>query len=153
MHAAVPPVEITDQADAIGIGRPDREVHAGRRADADAMRAKLLERAMVRPFAEQMQIEIGEDAAIAIRIVDLDTVIAGIGDLQPVVGQRVCRQGGFETPGGALARHRDDRTGASRHHAEADRARGRLDRAHQKAAVLGGMRAEHGERITVGAGG
>ena len=42
-------------------------------ADRDAMRAELLEGAVVRPFAEQMQIEVGQHAAVAIRIVDLDT--------------------------------------------------------------------------------
>ena len=45
--------------------------------DGDAVRAELLERAVVRAFAEQVQIEIGEHAAVAIRIVDLDDVIAG----------------------------------------------------------------------------
>ena len=76
VHAAVPAVEVADDADAIGVGRPHREVHAGRAADRDAVRAELVERAMVRAFAEQVQIEIGEHAAVAIRIVDLDDVIA-----------------------------------------------------------------------------
>ena len=77
VHAAVPPVEVADHADAIGVRRPHGEVHAGRRADRDPVRAELLEDAMVRAFAEQVQIEIGEHAAVAIRIVDLDRVIAG----------------------------------------------------------------------------
>ena len=86
VDAAVPPVEVADDADAIGVRRPDREVHAGRRADGDAMRAELLERAVVRPLAEQVQIEVGQHAAVAVRIVDLDDVVAGIGDAQAVVG-------------------------------------------------------------------
>ena len=43
----------------------------------DAVRAELLERAVVRALAEQVQIEIGEHAAVAVRIVDLDDVVAG----------------------------------------------------------------------------
>ena len=41
VHAAVPPVEVADHADAIGVRRPHREMHAGRRSDAesDARRA------------------------------------------------------------------------------------------------------------------
>ena len=40
----------------------------------------------MRAFAEQMEIEIGEDAAVAVGIVDLDDLIAGIGDAQAIVG-------------------------------------------------------------------
>ena len=47
MDAAVPAVEIADEADAIGVGRPHREVHAGGRADDDAVRAELLERTLM----------------------------------------------------------------------------------------------------------
>ena len=71
VDAAVPAVEIADHAHALGVRRPDREVHAGGRCRRDAVRAELLERAMVRPFAEQVQIEIGEHPAVTIRIVDL----------------------------------------------------------------------------------
>ena len=76
VDAAVPAVEVADDADAIGVRRPHREVHAGRRPDGDAMRAELLERAVVRALAEQVQIEVGQHAAVAVRIVDLDDVIA-----------------------------------------------------------------------------
>ena len=85
VDAAVPAVEVADHADAIGVRRPHREMHAGGRPDADAMRAELLEHAMMRAFAEQMQIEIGQHAAVAVGIVDLDDVIAGEGDAQTIV--------------------------------------------------------------------
>ena len=52
VDAPVPAVEVADQADAIGVGRPDGEMHAGGRADVDAVRAELLERAMVGALAE-----------------------------------------------------------------------------------------------------
>ena len=88
VHAAVPAVEVADDADALGVRRPHREVHADRRPDADAMRAELLERAVMRALAEQVQVEVAEHAAVAIRIVDLDDVAAGERDAQPIVGQR-----------------------------------------------------------------
>ena len=77
VDAAVPAVEVADQADAIGIGRPHREVDADGRADRDPVRAELVERAIVRPFAEQVQIEIGQHTAVAIRVVEFHHVIAG----------------------------------------------------------------------------
>jgi hypothetical protein len=40
---------------------------------------------MVRAFAEQVQIEIGKDAAVAVRIVDLERLAAGIRDDEAVV--------------------------------------------------------------------
>ena len=45
--AAVPAVEVADYADAIRVGRPHREMHAGGRALHDAVRAKLLEGAVM----------------------------------------------------------------------------------------------------------
>ena len=75
MDSAVPAVEVADHADAVGVGRPHREVDAGRRADDDPVRAELVEHSLVRAFAEQVQIEVGQHAPIAIRIVDLDHVI------------------------------------------------------------------------------
>ncbi len=85
--AAVPAVEVADHADAIRVGRPHREMHAGGRALRDAVRAELLERAVVGALAEQVQIEIGQHAAVAIRIVELDLLIAGVGDPQAIVRQ------------------------------------------------------------------
>ena len=88
VDAAVPAVEVADHADAIGVGRPHaRNATPVVVPTVDAVRAELLEGAEVRAFAEQMQIEVGEDAAVAIRIVDLDDVIAGEGDAEAVVGR------------------------------------------------------------------
>ena len=75
-HTAVPAVEVADQADAFGVGRPYGEMHAGGRPDRETVRAELFERADVRAFPEQMQVEIGEHAAIAVRIVELGDVFA-----------------------------------------------------------------------------
>ena len=74
MDASVPAVEIADHADALGVGRPDREVDAVGVADAQRVRAELVVDPGVVPFAEQIEIEIGDDAAVPVRIVDLVTV-------------------------------------------------------------------------------
>ncbi len=58
VNAAVPAVEIADQADAIGVGRPHGKVHASGRADDEAVRAELFERTQVGPLAEQVEIEV-----------------------------------------------------------------------------------------------
>src|SRR6185436_17468292 len=42
MAASVPVVEVADDADALGVGRPDSEVHPGGRSDPHGMRAELL---------------------------------------------------------------------------------------------------------------
>ena len=52
----VPAVEIADQADPIGVGRPDREVHAGRRPNSDSVRTELLERPMMRALRQQVHV-------------------------------------------------------------------------------------------------
>ena len=72
MRSSVPAVEIADDADAVGVRRPHREMHADRRARVHAMRAQLLVGAIVRALGEEVQIEVAQDPAVAIRIVNLD---------------------------------------------------------------------------------
>ncbi len=61
MRAAVPLIEIADDADALRVGRPDAELHAGDAVDFADVRAELVERAVMRAFGEKMQIEIAEE--------------------------------------------------------------------------------------------
>ena len=67
MHASVPAVEVADDADAMGVGRPDGEVDAVGAADAQRVRAELVVDAGVVALAEQVEIEVGDDAAVAVR--------------------------------------------------------------------------------------
>jgi hypothetical protein len=85
MHAAVPPVEVADHADAVRGRGPDGKMDSGRAPDPDAVRAQFLERAIMRTFADQMQIEISEHPPITIRVVDLDRVTAAERKPQPIV--------------------------------------------------------------------
>ena len=71
VRAAVPAVEVADDADALRVRRPDREVHAVGVADAHRVRAELVVDAGVVALAEQIEIEVGDDAAVPIRVVDL----------------------------------------------------------------------------------
>ncbi len=147
---AVPAVEVADDAHAIGGRRPHREVHARRRADGHAVGAELLERAMVGALAEQVQVEVGQHLAVAVRIVDLDAVVGvavgAIGDPQAIVGGLLARQARLEEPGRVPQGHRQERAGAGR--ADLDRPRRRLQRPHDPpGSGRLGVWTEEGERI------
>ena len=74
MDAAVPAVEVADDADPDRVRRPDGEMHAGDAADLQRMRAELLVDAGVVALAEQVHVEVGEDPPEAVGILDLDAV-------------------------------------------------------------------------------
>jgi hypothetical protein len=134
-HAPVPSVEVADHAHAIGVRRPHREVDAGGSAERDAMRPELVEHPVVRAFADQVQIEIGEDAAVPIRIVDLEDVARMKGDAQAVVGTRVVpSDAGHEKSGGVDLLHRHHR--GARDEPEIDRLRGGMKDPHDGRAVV-----------------
>ena len=92
---AVPVVELTDQADALGIRRPHRERDAVDdavgRGEAARMRAKNLPQSLVATLGEQVQIDLAERGQEAVGIGDGVgdgcAVRAGIADLEPVVRQ------------------------------------------------------------------
>ena len=101
----------------------------------------------MRAFAEQVQIEIGQHAAVAIRIVDLDDLIAGIRDPQAIVrharpatgstGPTACLEPSAESPSasadlehaGRIARSPSAPARRWRPAATLDRPRRRLERA------------------------
>ena len=110
MRAAVPAIEVADDADALRVGRPDGEVHAGDAADRQAMGAELLPRAVVRPLAEQVQIEVGEDLAELIGIDDVagDGAFAHAEAVGEVLRAAVERHRRLEQPVGPPALHAVD---------------------------------------------
>jgi hypothetical protein len=71
VRAPVPVIEVADHAHALRVGRPHREVHAGDAAYCQTMGAKLLPGPVMGPFAEQVQIEVGEDLAELVGIDDV----------------------------------------------------------------------------------
>ena len=83
--AAVPPVEVTDDADAVGVGRPDAEMHAVRAADREQVRAQLVVDARVLALREQVDVVLGDDAAVAVGIVDGRDLAIRVGDSEAVV--------------------------------------------------------------------
>ena len=144
VDAAVPPVEVADDADTGGIGGPDGEVDAVRVADGHRVRAEPLVDARVRAFAEQIDVVVADDAAVAVRIVDVGGVAAWIADPQHVFGNR--RDAGelrFEDPGRMAFGHRH-RIGRAAY--DARRLDARQDRAHDDPLVLQ-VRAENRERV------
>ncbi len=70
MHAAVPIIKVTDDADAPGVRRPHCKMHAAHALDGLQVRAELLVAVVVRAFAEQMKIEIAQQGRKGIGIGD-----------------------------------------------------------------------------------
>ena len=92
VDAPVPAVEVADDADAVGVGRPDREVDPGDRAAVRRVRAEFLVSAQLRALAQQVEIEVGQDPAEPVGIVHLAGAAVLPADAQAVVhGQRVPR--------------------------------------------------------------
>ncbi len=153
MDAPVPVVEVADDAGAGGVGGPDGEVHALGRADGHRVGAELVVDAGVVALAEEIEVVVGDDAAVAIGVVDLGDVAAGIRDLEAVVdvhaGVRRLGERGLVDADRMAPRHghrgqavADDADGLGRGEAGADDQPAALD-----------VRAEDRERIgVVGAG-
>ena len=127
-------------------------MNARRVADGDAVRAELLERTIMRPLAQQMQIEVCEHPAVTVRIVDLDDDVAGIGDVQAIIGRLTAGDERLEHAVRFAPRHRTPLAVGRQH--EVDRSRGRVERANDEPlASFVAVRAEHGERIAMLAAG
>ncbi len=76
MASAVPEVEIADDADSLRIRREDGEGNAFDTVLNHQVGAKLLVEVHMRALAEQIEIEVTEHRQEAIRIFELDDVIA-----------------------------------------------------------------------------
>ena len=145
MAAAVPVVEVADDTDALRVGRPDREVDPVGRADAHRMRAELLVNAGVIALAEEIHIEVGENAAEAKRVVDLDLAPARVEGSQAIVRDlRQAFEPRFEHAGRMTALHRHRVAAHPCDHVHPFRTR--QDRAHHDAAIED-VGPEHRERI------
>jgi hypothetical protein len=146
VNAAVPAVEVADHADAVGVGGPHGEMDPGRRSDRDAMRAEFLKGAVVGALAEQMQVVIGEHAAVAVGVVEFDDVIVRVGDSQPVVADI----GGHDRFEEARRMTPIHCVKLAVRQSDGHRERGGLERADDNApAGAVGVRPQHGERVAV----
>ena len=85
VHAAVPSVEVAHHRDALRVGRPDGKVHAADAAQIGRVRAQTVLHLQQLPFAEQVQVVVGGDAAEPIGVVELDRLAPLEVDEQPVV--------------------------------------------------------------------
>src|SRR5208283_347542 len=102
MAAAVPLVEISDDTDTLGIGRPHRKAHPFRAVVLDQARAELFIQPEVCALRVEVQVQIGEDGWIAVRILDFVAALgsrarAGQGNGKPVA-EELCLtiEEGFE---------------------------------------------------------
>ena len=81
---SVPEIEVADDADALRIRRPHHESHALDAVQHQGMGAELVVEAQVIAFAEEIQVEIGQNRREAVGVFQLDLVVAEAGT-QPVV--------------------------------------------------------------------
>ena len=70
MAAAVPIVEAADDADPPGVGRPNREGNARHTVDLAGMGAQVIVDAQILALAQQMQVELAEQARKTIGIIE-----------------------------------------------------------------------------------
>src|SRR5208337_1726595 len=69
VRAAVPVVEVTGDADTVGVRCPDGEGRAGRLADLADVRAEHAPQFLVPALADQVQVELTQRRQVAVRIV------------------------------------------------------------------------------------
>ncbi len=84
--AAVPVVEVADDADARCVGRPDREAGARDAGNGADPGAQFFINLLVRAFAEQVQVEVAEGLRETIRVFDIPGLPAAA-QPQPVMPQ------------------------------------------------------------------
>ncbi len=92
MHAPIPVIEVAHHAHAPRIRRPHAELHAAHPGDVPHMRAQPLVFFVVRAFADQMQVEIGQQRREGVRVVGDLRAPALIVNFQFVAGRRLVVQ-------------------------------------------------------------
>ena len=116
VQAPVPGVEIADEVDARGVRRPDGEGDARDAVHDPQVRAEDLPELLVRPLADQVQVQVAEGREEAVGVAALELAAVGEAKAQPVGrGVRVPLEQGREEPALVQAAHRDgDRVGQQR---------------------------------------
>lgn len=84
MDAAVPMIEISDDADALRVGGPDGEVDAGDSGDFAEVRAELFVILEVSAFAEEVEVVVGEERREGEGIVGFGSLVLRVGDAQAI---------------------------------------------------------------------
>ena len=95
MPPRIPEIEIADDADPLGIGGQHHKRYAGHAIEHHRMRAKLVVDPLMGAFAQQIQIEVGQNRRKAIGIVEIDHLVAEAGAqlvTLGAVGQGTCEQ-------------------------------------------------------------
>ena len=104
MPPRIPEIEIADHADAPRVGREHHERHAVDAVERHRMGAELVVKPLMGAFAEQIQIEVGQDRRKAVGILEIDDVVAEAG--AQLVALRAVRQCAGEQAGIVDARQR-----------------------------------------------
>ena len=94
MQTPVPPVEVTDDAQAPRVRRPHREGSAGHAFVLACMRAESAPQRAMSALAEQVQVHVAQGGPEAVRIVDGERALPVV-DVEPVPRRRVTRDRSF----------------------------------------------------------
>ena len=106
MDATVPVIEIADDTDAPGAGRPDSEVNAANAFESNEMRAEFVVSVVVAAFSHEMEIEFAENEGKGVGVVKLERIAVMGATLDFVAagsrsGGLIGRPAGFEEAFGA----------------------------------------------------
>ena len=107
MRAAVPAVEVADQGDSLGIGRPHGEAHAGNAGERHRHRTQHAPGLEQPALVEEVQVEVADRRREAVGIDELGPATLGLGD-EPVRRRRRRGETRDEQVAGTVAgeRHR-----------------------------------------------
>ena len=103
MPALVPIVEVADYADHFGIGRPHRKANALHAQAFDQVSAHGAVALILRAFAVDVQIEIGDQAGKSVRVLDVGVRAVPEREMQLVISRIVPQRGDEESFGARLA--------------------------------------------------
>ena len=84
MDAAIPEIEIANDADAPRVGRPHSEMHAAHAFNLAHVRAQLFVFLIVRAFAEKMQVVLGQHGRERVWIGSLENISVAESNLQAI---------------------------------------------------------------------
>jgi len=98
MDAAVPAIEVADDADAAGAGSPDGEVNAADTFEGNEMSAEFFISVVMAALAHEMQVKLSEDTGKSVGVVNFErlAVVRAPADLVACWRGRIRLAGGPE---------------------------------------------------------
>ena len=93
MTPAIPAIEIANDTHLARVRGPNGEAGAGNAVDGHGMRTQLLEGAKVGALDQEMDVEFAEDGAEAVRVLDVEGIVAAVGKQPQAIAERLLPSG------------------------------------------------------------